>query len=91
MIAWHTSGMMVDIAGTNVRNIYKRVRYESPVAKKLKVTAKRVLIGIACLIVLSCFFILGPISCGRNSKSLAVILVQFLKTAQLSILILTFC
>ena len=22
MIAWHTSGMMVDIAGTDIRNIY---------------------------------------------------------------------
>ena len=48
MIAWHTSGMMVDIAGTGIGNVYIRLRYESPVAKKKrKVTAKRVLFGIA--------------------------------------------
>jgi len=34
MTAWYTSGMMVDIAGTDIRNIYIRVRYESPVTKK---------------------------------------------------------
>jgi len=32
----------------------------SPVAKKRKVTAKRLLMGIASLILLSCFFMLGP-------------------------------
>jgi hypothetical protein len=25
MIAWHTSGMMVDIAGTDILNVYIRV------------------------------------------------------------------
>jgi len=46
------------------------------VAKKRKVTAKRVLIGIASLILVSCFFILGPNSCSSTSKLFAVILVK---------------
>ena len=78
--------MMVYIAVIDIRNVYVRVSYESPMAKKRKVTAKRVLIGIASLILVSSYFILGPISDNCNSKSLAVILIKFLKTAQLSIL-----
>ena len=66
--------------------IYTRVWYESPVAIKRKVTSKRLLIGLASLILVSSYFILGPISCSSNSKSLAVILVKSLKRAQLSIL-----
>jgi hypothetical protein len=32
--------MMVDIAGTDIRNVYIRARYESQAAKKRKVTTK---------------------------------------------------
>jgi hypothetical protein len=48
-IAWHTSGMVVDIAGTDVWNVHVRWWYESPVAKKRNVTAKHLLIGMASL------------------------------------------
>jgi hypothetical protein len=62
VIAWHTYGMMVDIPGTVKQNVYIRVWYKSPVAKKHMVTAKRRLIGIATLILVSSFFILDPIN-----------------------------
>ena len=55
-------------------------------AKKRNVTAKHLLIGMASLVLVCCFFIRGPINCSSNSKLLAVILVKFLKRAQLSIL-----
>jgi len=45
MTDWHTSGMMVDIAGTDIRNVYITAWNESPVAKERKDTAKRVTSG----------------------------------------------
>jgi hypothetical protein len=38
------------------------------------------------LILVYCFYTRGSINCSNNSKSFAVVLVKFLKTAQLSIL-----
>jgi hypothetical protein len=86
VIVRHTFGMIVDIVGTDIRNAYKRVRYESPVAKKRKVTTKYMLVGMSSLILVSCFFFLRPSNCSNNSKSLAVILVKFQKAAQLFII-----
>jgi len=82
VIVRHTFGMIIDVADTDMRNAYKRVRYESPVAKTRKVTAKCMLIGVSSFILVSCFFILGHINCSSNSKSL----VKFLKAAQLFIM-----
>jgi hypothetical protein len=73
MIVWHTSDMMLDIAGAYLK---------CAAAKKCEVTAKHVL---DCLSHISVsLFILVPINCSNNSKSLAVILVKFSKRAQLS-------
>jgi hypothetical protein len=80
MIVWHTSGMMLDITGTYLK---------CAVAKKRKVTTKHVLDGLSHISV--SFFILAPINCSNNSKSLAVILVKLSKRAQLSFGLLQGC
>jgi hypothetical protein len=50
VIVRHTFGMIIDTADTDIRNSYERVRYESPVAKKRKFTAKCMLNGMSSLI-----------------------------------------
>jgi hypothetical protein len=58
---------------------YIKDLYESPVATKRSVIANLVVIGMALLIFVSLFVILGPIAFNKNSKSLFDILVKFLK------------
>jgi hypothetical protein len=58
---------------------YIKVLYESPVAKKRSVIASLVVIGMALLIFVSLFVILGPIPFTKNTNSLFDILVTFLK------------
>jgi hypothetical protein len=58
---------------------YIKVLYESPVATKHSVNTNFVVIGIALLIFVSLFVILGPIAFNKNSNSLFDILVKSLK------------
>lgn len=67
--AMHTSGMILDIVDFEILNVYCRLVYESPVARKRKVTANlsSTLMGFLQCVV--CFSTCGRINETKYLKS----------------------
>ena len=74
----HTSGTMQLIACLEILKRHYRLTYESPLAKKRKVSANLSWTDMAFLNAVSFFEIFSPIKLIKNSNSLGDILVKFL-------------